>query len=196
MNSVSSGSDQRTNSCALFARSWTVSSVQASSLLVHLRRWRHLCTLPWVAVLLRVLVGGVFVFAGFSKLLLPHAEVVAHMQQYQMLPGWLVSITATFLPWIEVGSGTALLVGFCTTPAAVLIAVQLLSFSALMGMVLATGMPIEDCGCFGNLGLPETPLQVLMRDLIMLVLLLPIVYRQRDALGLDAWSSAPASYEA
>jgi hypothetical protein len=77
-----------------------------------------------------------------------------------------------------------------------LIAVQLLNFSALMGMVLIAGIPIEDCGCFGNLGLPETPLQVLMRDLIMLVLLVPIIYRQRDALGLDAWSSVPASYEA
>jgi hypothetical protein len=65
-----------------------------------------------------------------------------------------------------------------------------------MGMVLATGIPLEDCGCFGNLGLPETPLQVLIRDLIMLVLLLPLIYRQRDVLGLDAWSSVPASSEA
>ena len=173
-----------------------MSSLKASSVSRSLWRWWHLCTLPWVAVLLRVLLGGVFVFAGFSKLLLPHAEVVAHIQQYQVLPGWLVSVTATFLPWIEIGSGTALLVGFCTTPAALLIAIQLVSFSVLMGLVLVAGMPIEDCGCFGNLGLPETPLQVLIRDLIMLALLLPIIYRQRDALGLDAWSSAPASCEA
>ena len=173
-----------------------MSSLKASSESGSLRQWWHLCTSPWVAVLLRVLLGGVFVFAGFSKLVLPHAEVVAHIQQYQVLPGWLVSITATVLPWIEVGSGTALLVGFCTTPAALLIAVQLVNFSALMVIVLAAGIPIEDCGCFGNLGLPETPLQVLLRDLIMLVLLLPVIYRQRDALGLDAWSSAPASYEA
>ena len=173
-----------------------MSRCKASRMSGYLWRWWHGCTLPWVVVLLRVVLGGVFIFAGFSKLFLPHAEVVAHMQQYQVLPGWLVSITATFLPWIEVGSGTALLVGFYTTPAALLIAVQLLSFSALMGIVLAAGIPIEDCGCFGNLGLPETPFQVLMRDLIMLVLLLPILYRQGDTLGLDAWSSAPASYEA
>jgi putative oxidoreductase len=173
-----------------------VSSVQASSICGYLWRWWHLCTLPWVAVLLRVLLGGVFVFAGFSKILLPHAEVVAHIQQYQVLPGWLVSITAMFLPWIEVASGTALCMGFCTTPAALLIAMQLLSFSALMVIVLAAGIPIEDCGCFGNLGVPETPLQVLIRDLLMLALLLPIIYRQRDSLGLDAWGSVPASYEA
>jgi len=173
-----------------------VSSVQVNNFPLRLRRWRSLCTLPWVAVLSRVLVGGVFVFAGFSKLLLPHAEVVAHVQQYQVLPGWLVSITATFLPWIEVGSGTALLIGFCTTPAALLIAAQLVSFSALMGLVLAAGIPITDCGCFGNLGLPETPLQVLLRDLVMLALLASVIYRQRDTLSLDAWSNAPTSYEA
>jgi uncharacterized membrane protein YphA (DoxX/SURF4 family) len=173
-----------------------VSSAQASSVCGYLERWWHLCTLPWVAVLLRILLGGVFVLAGFSKILLPHAEVVAHIQQYQVLPRWLVSITAMFLPWMEVASGTALFIGFCTTPAALLIAVQLLSFSALMVIVLAAGIPIEDCGCFGNLGVSETPLQVLIRDLIMLALLLPIIYRQRDALGLDAWSSAPSSYEA
>src|SRR5262245_44095990 len=195
MNTVSSAPNQRANSCASSVRSWTVSSVQASNFPSRLRRWGFLCTLPWVAVLSRVLVGGVFVFAGFSKLLLPHAEVVAHIQQYQVLPGWLVSITAMFLPWVEIGSGTALLVGFCTTPAALLIALQLLTFSTLMVIVLAAGIPLEDCGCFGNLGLPETPLQVLIRDLIMLVLILPLIYRQSDALGLDAWSSAPVSSE-
>jgi uncharacterized membrane protein YphA (DoxX/SURF4 family) len=149
-----------------------------------------------VAVLFRVLVGGVFVFSGFSKLLVPHTEVVALVQQYQVLPGWLVAITATCLPWIEVGSGTALLIGFCTTPATLLITIQLLNFSALMVIVLAASIPIEDCGCFGNLGLHETLWQVLIRDLSMLALLVPVFCRQRDALGLDAWSNAPASYEA
>jgi len=166
-----------------------VSSVPVSNATGYLRRWGQLCTHPWVAVLMRVLVGGVFLFAGFSKLLLPHAEVVALVQQYQVLPGWLVSSTALFLPWIEVASGTALLIGFGTTIAALLIAVQLLNFSALMVVILAAGIVIEDCGCFGNLGWRETPLQVLIRDLIMLALLVPVFFRQRDALGLDAWSS-------
>src|SRR4026207_2236202 len=104
MPTVSSACKERATSCVSSARSWIVSSVQASNV-PRLRRPRwHLCTRPWVAVLLRVLLGGVFVFAGFSKLLLPHAEVVAHMQQYQVLPGWLVSITAMGLPWIEIGT--------------------------------------------------------------------------------------------
>ena len=167
-----------------------MSSVQDSSCAVPRRPWEHCYRHPWVAVLIRILIGGVFIFSGFSKLLLPYAEVVALVQQYQVLPGWLVSLTAMGLPWLEVASGTALLIGFYTTPAALLIALQLLSFSTLMGIVLAAGIPIEDCGCFGNLGLPETPLQVLIRDLLMLALLVPVFLRQRDALGLDAWSNA------
>ena len=132
-----------------------MSSVQASNDPMLQQRWWHLCTQPWVAVLLRVLLGGVFIFAGFSKLLLPHAEVVAHVQQYQVLPAWLVSITAMFLPWIEVGSGTALLVGFYTTLAALLIALQLLTFSALMVIVLAAGIPLRTAAVLGTWDCPR-----------------------------------------
>lgn len=158
-----------------------------------LRRWGAYATLPWLVVLWRVLIGGVFLFAGFSKVILPHAEVVAHIQQYQVVPTWLIPLAATVLPWVEVASGTALLVGWYTTWAAGVIAAQLVSFIGLMVVVLAAGIPIEDCGCFGNLGLPETPLQVLIRDLMMLALLGPIVYRQRDVFGLDTLNDVSTS---
>ena len=76
---------------------------------------------PWMVILARVLVGGVFVLAGFSKLLLPHAEVVALIQQYSVIPRGLTPLIAAVLPWLEVASGTALLIGFYTTPAALLV---------------------------------------------------------------------------
>jgi uncharacterized membrane protein YphA (DoxX/SURF4 family) len=149
---------------------------------------RRLFTAPWVTVLIRLGVGGLFVLAGFSKLLLPHAEVVALVQQYTVIPSALVPLIAACLPWLEVISGTALLIGFYTTPAALLIAAQLLGFSVLMVVILLTGVVIEDCGCFGSLGWDETPLQVLIRDLVMLVLLWPILKRRRDVWSFDAWS--------
>jgi uncharacterized membrane protein YphA (DoxX/SURF4 family) len=155
--------------------------------------WRRLGASPWLVVLARLLVGGVFVFAGLSKLLIPHAEVVAMMQQYTVIPPVVIPLLATFLPWLEVLSGTALFIGFYTTPAAVVIGVQLLSFCGLMTAILLLGIDIEDCGCFGNLGWRETPLQVLVRDLVMLGMLVPIVTRQRDVLALDVWSHVPSS---
>jgi len=155
-------------------------------------RWRYLLTSPWVVVLVRLCVGGLFVLAGFSKLILPHAEVVALVQQYTVIPPALVPLIAACLPWLEVISGTALLIGLYTTPAALLIAAQLLGFSLLMLVLLLRGVAMEDCGCFGNLGWHETPLQVLIRDLVMLALLWPVLRRQRDVWSFDAWSQTSA----
>jgi uncharacterized membrane protein YphA (DoxX/SURF4 family) len=135
----------------------------------------------------------VFILAGFSKLLLPQAEVVALMQQYTVIPAPLIPLLAGGLPWLEVGSGTALLIGLYTTPAALLVGAQLLAFSLLMVVVISAGIAIEDCGCFGHVGLHETPLQVLLRDLLMLALLVPVLARQRDVLALDAWGAASMS---
>lgn len=151
--------------------------------------WGKVCRwlgLPWVAVLARLLVGGLFILAGFSKLLLPHAEVVALIQQYPVIPRTFTPFVAFVLPWIEIASGTALVIGFYTTVATLLIGVQLIAFISLMLVVLLTGAVIEDCGCFGNLGWHETPLQVLIRDVIMLIALLPVLTRQRDVLSFDA----------
>jgi uncharacterized membrane protein YphA (DoxX/SURF4 family) len=158
-----------------------------------MRCLRRLGTYAWLVVLARVLVGGVFLLAGFSKLLLPHAEVVASMQQYQVIPAALLPLLATWLPWLEVVSGTALLIGFYTTPAALLVGAQLVAFCGLMLVVIWAGIAIEDCGCFGQVGLRETPPQVFVRDLVMLALLIPVVLRQRNVLALDAWGMPPAS---
>ena len=100
-------------------------------------------------------------------------------------------------------SGTALCIGFLTTPAAWLVIAQLITFSFLMLVVLVAGIPIEDCGCFGNLGIQETPLQVLIRDLVLLVILASVLARRHGRLehrcvGLQvglatAWASADVS---
>ena len=143
---------------------------------------------PWVAVAARLLVGGLFVFSGISKLILPHGEVMALVEQYQVIPDFLVSPIAAGLPWLELVSGTALCIGFMTTAAAWVIGFQLVGFSVLMVVVLVAQIPIDDCGCFGNLGIRETPLHVLIRDLILLGILASVLVRQHDAWGIDAWA--------
>ena len=145
-------------------------------------------TASWVAVAARLVVGGLFVFSGMSKVMLPHGEVMALVEQYQVVPRFLISPIAAGLPWIELASGTALCIGFLTTPAAWLVVAQLISFSVLMVVVLVARIPIEDCGCFGNLGIQETPLQVLIRDLVLLGILAAVLVRRRDAWGIDAWA--------
>lgn len=153
--------------------------------------WQRLGTMAWLVVLARFLVGGLFVFAGMSKLAMPHGEVVAQMQQYTVIPRLLTPLIATVLPWVEVLSGAALLIGFLTTPAAWLVSVQLVSFCLLMIIVLVAGIEIDDCGCFGQLGLKETPPQVLIRDLVMLALMWPVLTRDRDVWAVDGGGRPP-----
>lgn len=153
--------------------------------------WQRVGAVSWLVVLTRFLVGGVFVFAGMSKLALPHGEVVAQIQQYTVIPRLLTPLIATVLPWVEVLSGAALCIGFLTTPAVWLVAAQLVSFCLLMSAVLVAGIELEDCGCFGALGWQETPLQVLLRDLVMLALLWPVIMRCRDVWAVDAWGHSP-----
>jgi putative oxidoreductase len=170
-----------------------VCNVLPNSLQACQRFARQLGRLSWLVVGSRVLVGGVFLLAGFSKLLLPQAEVAAMMQQYTVIPPGLIWWIAAILPWLELASGTALVIGFYTTLAALVIGGQLVVFIGLMLVVLALGVPVEDCGCFGNLGLRETPLQVLIRDLVLVALVSLILTRQRDILSLDAWGAPPAT---
>lgn len=153
--------------------------------------WQRPGAMSWLVVVARLLVGGVFVFAGMSKLALPHAEVVAQIEQYTVIPRLLTPLLATVLPWVEVLSGAALLIGFLTTPAAWLVAAQLASFCLLMLVVLVSGIEIDDCGCFGELGWKETPLQVLLRDLVMLGLMWPVVTRHREMWAVDGWGQSP-----
>lgn len=157
--------------------------------------WQRAGAWSWLVVVARLLVGGVFVFAGMSKLALPHGEVVAQIQQYTIIPRLLTPLIAAVLPWVEVLSGAALLIGFLTTPAAWVVVAQLVSFCLLMLVVLAAGIEIEDCGCFGDLGWKETPLQVLLRDLVMLALMWPVVTRHRDVWAVDGWGQSPADSE-
>ena len=152
--------------------------------------WQRAGAVSWLVVVARLLVGGVFVFAGMSKLALPHGEVVAQMQQYTIIPRLLTPLIAIVLPWVEVLSGAALLIGFLTSPAAWLVVAQLVSFCLLMLVVLAAGIEVEDCGCFGALGWKETPLQVLLRDLVMLALMWPVVTRHRDVGSVDGWGQS------
>lgn len=169
------------------AGSWRVRAARHSEALMMWQRLGRGVSSAWAVMPARVLVAAVFVFAGFSKLLLPHAEVMALIQQYEVIPSVVIPSIATYLPWIEVLSGTALLIGFFTTHAALVVAVQLASFSLLMIVVMLSGVVIEDCGCFGNLGWQETPFQVFLRDIVMLGMVGVVLVRRRDTWALDAW---------
>lgn len=127
----------------------------------------HLC---------RLLLGGIFVWAGVVKVL----DVPAFASQvaaYQLLPyAWNYVVAAT-LPYVELAAGVLLLANLRIRPAALLTILLNGVFIVVLLSVLARGLDV-DCGCFGP-DAGTTPLQALGRDLLLLAMAVA-VYRQHD----------------
>jgi len=100
------------------------------------------------ALILRIALGALFVYAAWMKLRDPWALFAISIDSYQVLPLWAVELVARGLPWFELLLGVLLISGvwrvFSTAAASLLLAV----FFSLMVRAMAKGMQI-DCGCFG-----------------------------------------------
>jgi protein-disulfide isomerase len=99
---------------------------------------------------LRLLLAGVWLYAGLSKIGDPPAAVRA-VRAYRVLPEWLAKGVGYGLPFVEIMLALLLLIGLATRFAAVLSAVLLAVFLAGIAAAAARGLRIE-CGCFGGGG--------------------------------------------
>src|SRR4051812_23932777 len=106
--------------------------------------------LRWVGVPARLVVGGVWVYAGLQKLPHPATSVTA-VRAYQLLPTRLADTVGHVLPMLEVVIGACLLLGLLTRLNAVISAVLLGAFVLGIASVWSRGIAI-DCGCFGSGG--------------------------------------------
>jgi uncharacterized membrane protein YphA (DoxX/SURF4 family) len=101
-----------------------------------------------LALILRIALGAIFVYAAWTKLREPWAMFAISIDSYQVLPAWAVELTARGLPWFELLLGVLLITGLLRRPAMLSTSLLLLVFFGLMIRALIKGMEI-DCGCFG-----------------------------------------------
>ena len=100
------------------------------------------------ALVLRIALGVVFVYAAWTKLRVPWELFAMEVDAYQLLPLKAVELVARTLPWFELVVGLLLVTGFWLRSAAVATALLLAGFFTLMVRAYAKGMEIP-CGCFG-----------------------------------------------
>lgn len=105
---------------------------------------------PWCSTAARLVLAGVWTWAGVAKIGDPDAAVRA-VRAYDILPEALVKPFAWGLPFVELALAALLLLGLATRPAAWASAVLLLVFVGATASVWARGLQI-DCGCFGGGG--------------------------------------------
>jgi putative oxidoreductase len=104
---------------------------------------------PYATLASRMVLGGVFLVAGATKIPNPGA-LAASIRSYELsLPEWFVSLSAHALPYLEVMLGLYLLVGLFTKVSAW--ATNGLTIIFLIALVQGALRGLEiDRGCFGS----------------------------------------------
>ncbi len=126
-------------------------------------------------LVLRLLLGGIFLWAGLSKVGEP-MQTLATIYSYQIVvPDGLALAIAHTLPWLEILIGVALLLGLIMPFTLAATAAVLLAFTALTAQAWWRELPI-DCGCLDlsalhpALAVLTTPGGATLRNLVLLVM--------------------------
>lgn len=105
----------------------------------------------WLALVLRIALGGIFIYAAWAKLRDPWELYALAINSYEVLPLWAVELVARTLPWFELVIGIGLIAGIWLRLSATATSLLLIVFFGLMVRAFAKGMQIN-CGCFGGTG--------------------------------------------
>jgi putative oxidoreductase len=101
---------------------------------------------PRLQLVLRIVLGGLFVYASLDKIAQP-AAFARIVYQWQIGGPVLSNLVAVTLPWVELTAGLLLIAGVWRREAALVVALLLVVFLAAAGSVLARGIDVENCGC-------------------------------------------------
>lgn len=122
-----------------------------------------------VFLICRLLLGVVFVYASYDKILHPQAFALA-VFNYQIAPDWAVNLIALILPWFELLLGLCLLFGVLLPGATVAGTGLLVVFLVALMFNQIRGLDIH-CGCFST-EIQEGPagLGTVLRDFAFLAM--------------------------
>jgi putative oxidoreductase len=120
-----------------------------------------------ISFCLRLVLGGIFLYAGLGKISEPYA-FAATIQAYQLLPQFLVGLSAVVIPWTESLSAIALILGRKPRSALLIFITLLIIFMVVIGLTMMRGLDI-DCGC-GLLANRRVGWLVLLEDGVLLLI--------------------------
>ena len=111
------------------------------------KAWRN------AALLGRLIVGGLFIYAAAGKIGDP-MKFAEEVRAYQLAPVIVTNLIAILLPWLELIAGALLIVGFWRAEARLLILLMLIGFTFGKISVELRGLNIN-CGCWGSAWMEE-----------------------------------------
>jgi uncharacterized membrane protein YphA (DoxX/SURF4 family) len=128
----------------------------------------HNKSILWV---FRIVVGGVFIWAGLLKILdtLEFAQSIAN---YRVFSRDLSFLIALVLPWFEVLCGILVILGIFRSASSLCLSGLLGAFLILITVTILRGLDV-DCGCFGSIG-RHVDYRLLLTDIVLLYMTLNI----------------------
>ena len=133
----------------------------------------------WITLVASVLLGLVFISSGVGKLLGQNAFLLS-IASAIIVPPVVADIIATWLPWVELITGLALLAGVFTQLAALVSAVLAAVFTFHNVWLISHGLGYQPCGCLGVLdklfGGKLSTINALYIDIGLLVLAVVIYF--------------------
>lgn len=138
---------------------------------------------PCFTFLLRVVLGIVFIYASLDKIANPEQFSKA-IRNYHFLPVIFINIFALVLPMAEILAGLCLLSGFLTRSSALTIGLLLFIFIIAISSALIRGIDIN-CGCFSTSGGEKVEIDLLIRDILMLLAVMIIYIFESGKITLD-----------
>ena len=122
---------------------------------------------PKLDLIIRLVIGSVFIYAGFIKLIDPKAFAKV-ISQYDIVPDSLLPVFAIGLSSVEFLAGLGLVLNI--RGSLMVIFNLLIVFIMVLGYGIFNDMNI-DCGCFSNeeINAHNSLKQALFRDLFMIV---------------------------
>jgi uncharacterized membrane protein YphA (DoxX/SURF4 family) len=134
-------------------------------------------------LVVRVVLGGIFVVAGASKV--GHAaEFAQQIAAFRLLPQPVIAPMALVLPFFEILLGGYLVLGLFTRVAGWVAVLLLLVFDGAIASAVVRGMTLN-CGCFGTNDTTVTTWTEVARDAIFVLLAVLVALRPPGMLALD-----------
>lgn len=137
----------------------------------------------WLTLPCRLVLGGLFVFAGVLKLMSPQdfANAIAGFKIFTGEREHFIPFLTYAIPWTEVVAGFLLVIGAWTRSAALILSLMLAAFIAGILGVIFRGLDTK-CSCFGKIEWPCSAINPnggvgwcqIVRNVIMIAMAVPI----------------------
>ena len=129
----------------------------------------------WIELAARWILGLTFIYASLHKILAP-ADFAKIVYGYGLFPEILINLIAITIPFLELVTGLALIIGVYPRSAAVTINGLLLAFIVVLTINLVRGHEF-DCGCFSAAqnGYSNSPGVTIARDIFYFILGLQVI---------------------